>query len=226
VTLHPFTPFVLVGGVAALAFLLPPPVGPVALYGGVLIAALAAGMGGAAVAAGLVLLPLWGFLLLLHGILPGGDGYPAAVAQGARLGAVATASIMLLRGFKPSRFLDAASSRGWSLSAAYLIVSTLQAAPRLRARAASILEAQRARGLRAGGSPWARVRALVPLSLPLVLATLTEVDDRAMALEIRGFRSPGVTRTPLDPPPTTGRDRSLRWGTLILVLAASVWRFG
>src|SRR5690606_8316030 len=56
VTLHPFTPFVLVGGVAALAFLLPPPVGPVALYGSVLIAALAAGMGGAAVAAGLVLL--------------------------------------------------------------------------------------------------------------------------------------------------------------------------
>jgi energy-coupling factor transporter transmembrane protein EcfT len=130
---------------------------------------------------------------------------------------------MLVRTFEPSRFLDAASARGSSLSAAYLVVSTLEAAPRLRRQAAAILEAQRARGLRVGGSPAARLRALVPLTLPLVLGTLSEVDDRAMALEVRGFGG-GHARTPLEPPPTTHVDRALRWGAVSAVIAAGLWR--
>ena len=222
--LHPFTPFALVAGVAFLAFLLPSPSGPVALYLAVAAAAVANRMRSSVLAAAIVTLPLWGFLLLLHGILPGGDGFAAAIAQGARLGAVATASLMLLRAFDPSRFLDAASARGWGLSGAYLVVSTLQAAPRLRAQAAAILEAQRARGLRVGGTPAGRLRALGPLTLPLVLGTLSEVDERAMALEIRAFGG-GHPRTPLDPPATGARDRFLRWSALVAVLGAAAWRF-
>lgn len=221
--LHPFTPFVLVLAAALLAFLLPAPAGPVALYAVIIVAALPNGMTKTVAAGALVSLPLWAFLLLLHVILPGGDGLAAAAAQGARLGAVATASLMLLRTFDPSRFLDAASARGSSLGAAYLVVSTLEAAPRLRRQAATILEAQRARGLRVGGTPAARLRALVPLTLPLVLGTLSEVDARAMALEVRGFGG-GNARTPLDPPATTRRDRLYRWGASVAVVAAAVWR--
>lgn len=222
--LHPFTPFVLVGGVAVLAFLLPAPIGPVALYAAVLVTAVALGMARAALAAALVTLPLWGFLLLLHVLLPGGEGVESATAQGARLGAVATASLMALRAFRPSRFLDAAAARGWTLHAAYLIVATLQAGPRLRARAAGILEAQRARGLRAGGSPVQRLRALVPLTLPLVLGTLSEVDDRAMALEVRGFGGSDHARTPLRAERVSPLDRSLRWGTALAIALAAAWR--
>lgn len=222
--LHPFTPFVLVLATALLAFLLPAPVGPVALYVVVAIAAHLSGMTTTVLAGALVTLPLWGFLILLHAILPGGEGLGAAVAQGARLGAVATASLMLIRSFSPARFLDAASARRSSLDAAYLVVSTLEAAPRLRRQAATILEAQRSRGLRAGGSPANRLRALVPLTLPLVLGTLSEVDDRAMALEIRGLGG-GRARTPLDPPPVTRLDRVLRWGSVLGTAAAAAGRF-
>ncbi|HEU4827745.1 MAG TPA: energy-coupling factor transporter transmembrane component T [Gemmatimonadales bacterium] len=221
--LHPYTPFVLVLATALLAFLLPAPAGPMALYAAVIGAALLSGMTKTVAGGALVTLPLWAFLVLLHVVLPGGDGLAAALAQGARLGAVATASLMLLRSFNPSRFLDAASARGSSLSAAFLVVSTLEAAPRLRRRAAMILEAQRARGLRVGGSPAARLRALVPLTLPLVLGTLSDVDDRAMALEIRGFGG-GNARTPLDPPATTRRDHLYRWGAVAAVVAAAAWR--
>ena len=221
--LHPFTPFVLVLATAILAFLLPAPIGPLALYAGVAVAAHLTGMTTTVVAGALVTLPLWVFLILLHAILPGGEGLGAAVAQGARLGAVATASLMLIRSFSASRFLDAASARRSSLNAAYLVVSTLEAAPRLRRQAATILEAQRARGLRAGGSPANRIRALVPLTLPLVLGTLAEVDDRAMALEIRGLGG-NHARTPLDPPATTRRDQMLRWGSVLGVAVAAAWR--
>jgi energy-coupling factor transport system permease protein len=224
VRLHPYTPFVLVFAIGLLAFLLPAPAGPAALYAIVAATAVTSGMTRAVIAAALVTLPLWVFLILLHAVLPGGDGLAAALAQGSRLGALATASLMLIRVFDPSRFLDAASARGASLSAAYLVVSTLDAAPRLRRQAAAILEAQRARGLRIGGSAAGRLRALVPLTLPLVLGTLSEVDDRAMALEVRGFGG-GHARTPLDPPPVTAVDRFLRWGALLTVTAAAAWRF-
>ena len=221
--LHPYTPFILVLATALLAFLLPAPAGPLLLFAGVAAVALLVRMPRAVGTAILVTLPLWAFLFLLHVVLPGGDGAGAAAAQGARLGAVATASLMLLHSFNPSRFLDAASARGSTLGAAYLVVSTLEAAPRLRRQAAGILEAQRARGLQVGGTPGGRIRALVPLTLPLVLGTLSEVDDRAMALEVRGFGS-GDARTPLDPPSTTWLDHAARWGAFAVVAAAAAWR--
>lgn len=232
---HPFTLFAVVAGVALLAFLLPPPAGPVALYGTVVLLAVLAGAGRAAVRAALICLPLWLLLLLLLAVFGGGarvalgplgvsrGGLAAALAQGARLGAVATASLALFAAFDPSRFLDAVAARGWSFHAAYLVVATLQAAPRFRQRAAGILEAQRARGLRFGGGPVRRLRGLVPLTTPLVLGMLSEADDRAMALETRGLDARGA-RTPLDPPPDRPADRIARWSVAVLVLAALAWR--
>ncbi|HEU4700345.1 MAG TPA: energy-coupling factor transporter transmembrane component T [Gemmatimonadales bacterium] len=236
---HPFTPFVVALAVALLAFLLPGPWGPVALYGVVLALAGATGVGGAARTALLVCLPLWLFLFLLHGVLGEGPrvaagplrlsaaGLALALAQAGRFGAIATASLGLLRAFRPSRFLDAAAARGWPFHLPYLLVATLQAGPRLRHRAGLVLEAQRTRGLRYGGSPLARLRALGPVVLPLVLGALAEVDDRAMALETRGLGAAGhgaVARTPLDPPRDTAGDRLVRWGAALAVLAALVWR--
>ncbi len=229
---HPFTLFAVVAGVAALAFLVPAPAGPIALYALVASLALVTGNARAAGRAALVCLPLWVLLALLHGVGGGFDprsitvsraGLAAAAAQGARLGAVATASLVLFAAFDPSRFLDAVAARGWSFHAAYLVVATLQAAPRFRRRAAAILEAQRARGLRAGGGIAGRVRSLLPLTAPLVLGMLTEADERAMALEIRGLGA-RVPRTALDPPPDRAGDRIARWTTGGLVAAGIAWR--
>lgn len=232
---HPFTLFAITGAAALLAFLLPPPAGPVALYAGIVVLAVIGGVGRSAVRAVLVCLPLWVLLVLLLGLPPGGarlslgvlslsrDGLAAALAQGARLGSVATASLALFACFDPSRFLDAVAERGWSFHAAYLLVATLQAVPRFRQRAAVILEAQRARGLRYRGSPLRRARALVPLTLPLVLGMLSEVDDRAMALETRAVDA-DAARTPLRPLPDRAPDRIVRWTAAALVVAALVWR--
>ena len=133
-----------------------------------------------------------------------------AATQAARLGAIATASLALYASFSPSRFVDAVAERGWPFSASYLVVATLLALPRFRARAAAILEAQRSRGLRLRGNPVNRVRAIGPVTFPLLLGALAEVDERGFALETR-CAGAVTRRTPLDPPRDTVVDRVVRW---------------
>jgi energy-coupling factor transport system permease protein len=215
-TLHPFTPFLLVPAAALLAVLLPAPWGPVVLLLLVLVIALLLGAFRQVGAAVLLTLPLWIFLLILHGAMRGGEGWLAAIAQGTRLTAIILASLLAYRAFRPPRFLDAAATRGWSSSAALLMLATLQAAPRLRARVTRILEAQRSRGLRVRGRALGRARALVPVTLPLILQTLGEVDARAMALDTRGVGT--ARRTALE----VVRMRWLDWVSLLLALVAVI----
>jgi energy-coupling factor transport system permease protein len=232
---HPFTPLVLTLAVAAGAVAAPGPVAATSIYGLTVAIVLAAGVGRAAVRALLPLAPLWFFLFLLHGVLGDGarvsvaglslsrEGLLLAITQAARLGAIATASLGLYASFSPARFVDAVAARGWPFSLSYLVVATLLALPRFRARAATIVDAQRSRGLRIGGSPLNRVRALGPVTFPLLLGALAEVDERGFALESRC--ASGVThRTPLAPPADTGADRVLRWLGALAAAASVGWR--
>src|SRR5205085_11745608 len=119
----------------------------------------------------------------------------------------------------PARLVEAMTEREVSFGATYLLVSTLTMVPRLRARALQILEAQQCRGLRLGGSVVARVAALGPLVLPLVLGALAEVDEQVLALDTRGVGS-GHARTALEPPADSAEQWALRWFCMTVVLGA------
>ena len=58
-------------------------------------------------------------------------------------------------------------------------------------RASVIQAAQRARGLDTEGSLRARLRGVLPLVGPVILSSLTEVEERSLALEVRAFGKPG-----------------------------------
>jgi energy-coupling factor transport system permease protein len=232
---HPFTPLALTFCIAVIALALPGPAAAASVYAATLLLVLAAGVGRAAIQALLPLAPLWLFLFLLHGVLGEGgrmsvlgvslsrDGLLLAATQAARLGAIATASLALYASFSAARFVDAVAERGWSFSAAYLMVATLLALPRFRARAAAILEAQRSRGLRLRGSPLNRVRAIGPITYPLLLGALAEVDERGFALETR-CASGVMKRTALTPPPDSTADCLVRWGGAVAAVGALLWR--
>ncbi len=77
------------------------------------------------------------------------------------------------------------------------------------------------------GRIWRRVRGLVPLAGPLILSSITEVEQRTMALEARGFTAPG-RRTVLRAYPDSAAQRLLRWvlfGGSLALLVASVAGF-
>ena len=114
--------------------------------------------------------------------------------------------------------MEALISRGASHRIAFVVLSAVQMVPRMQARAASILDAQQARGLAVSGSIGSRLRALVPLIGPVLLGSLIDVRERTFALEARGFGARAqrtAYRVVTDPP----GDRVLRWG---LVAAAIV----
>lgn len=219
--LHPFTGLSLAAAAVVLAFALPAPEGALGLSAALALLALCARLGrvlrtGAAFAA-----PFWLFLILIHVVF--GDDPARALTVGGQITAVLLGFLLILASVHPGRLVDALLEKGVPFSVAYLLAATLQAVPRLQARAGVILEAQRCRGLVVSGSPWRRARAVVPLAIPLVLSALAEVDQRAFALESRGVGTV-ARRTPLAPPEDRPLDRSIRAGLLILSAGVIVLR--
>ena len=112
--------------------------------------------------------------------------------------------------------LESLIARGASYRIAFVVLSAVQLVPRMRSRAAAILEAQQARGLSLEGSFVRRIRSLVPLITPVLLGSLVDARERTFALEARGFAArPDRTayRVVADPPID-------RWLRLLIVLAA------
>lgn len=233
---HPFTNGAVALALIALALALPSAAAVALLYLGTVLLAWLSGAG-RGVRRGLVaVFPVWLLLFLLQGVLgdapriaaPWGGtlsqpGLEWALSQGSRLAVIATASLAFASVFDPHRFLQAAIARRWPFGAAFLLVATLDAAERLADQARRLREAQRTRGVHVTGSIAVRVRAVPALVFPLLLASLTEADDRALALETRGLMIVGP-RTVIDPPNDSAIDRVIRWLALLLVSAGVVWR--
>jgi len=233
---HPFTAGSVALLLVLLAVLVPAPNGPPLLYAAVCLVAVASGVGRAVLLGLVVAAPLWLLLFLMHGVLGEGprvaapwggtlsqSGLAWALEQGSRLAAIVTASLGFARAFDPHRFLQAAIARRWPFAAAFLVVATLDAMTRFGEQATRLREAQRTRGLKVRGSLATRARAIPSLVFPLLLASLTEADEHALALETRGLTAPGV-RTALDPPRDTILDHAVRWGALLVLVTALWWR--
>lgn len=174
------------------------------------------------------LLPLALFMLPIHGFLYPGNHtglltwhgltiYQEGLRFGGtillQLAAILTASLLFVFTTHPADFIAALDKAGWPSSMAYIVGSPLLMLPAMRARTGVIKAAQQARGLDSGGSLLGRIRALPPLIAPLVLGAFTEIEQRAIALELRGFRSP-VAKTSLRVVPDSTAQRVVRRGIL------------
>jgi energy-coupling factor transport system permease protein len=108
--------------------------------------------------------------------------------------------------------------RGVSPRLAFVVSASVRAVPAIVVRAGEIADAQRARGLDTEGSPWRRLRGLVPLIGPVLLGSIGDVEERAMALEARGFSRQG-RRSLLWAPADRGVERVARW-LMVLTIPA------
>jgi energy-coupling factor transport system permease protein len=148
------------------------------------------------------------------------EGLDFALETLARIGAISGAITLFYLTTPPSELVLDLERRGVSPRVAFVALASVQTVPALVERAATITAAQRARGLDTEGSLWRRLRGVLPLAGPVLLGSITEVEERTMALEARGFTRPG-RRTLLWWPTDSGRQRLARW-LLVLAIPALV----
>jgi energy-coupling factor transport system permease protein len=142
-----------------------------------------------------------------------------AFANATRIFVMVSSFTIFLITTHPSELMSDLTRRGLPSQFAYVIISTIQILPQMQAKAQTIIAAQRSRGLDTESSFFKRVGALVPLVSPLVFGSLVEVEERAIAIEARGFTSTSV-KTSLYEIPDTGIDQFLRTVLLIIMVAA------
>jgi energy-coupling factor transport system permease protein len=130
---------------------------------------------------------------------------------------------MLLLTTHPSELMSDLTQRGLPGQFAYVVISSLQIIPQMQAKAQTIIAAQRSRGLDTQSSFLRRVGGIFPLVGPLVFGSLVEVEERAIAIEARGFTS-RHPKTFLHQIPDTGSDKVMRWVFTALVLLTILLR--
>jgi len=147
------------------------------------------------------------------------ESFLFAFSNAMRIVVMVSAFTIFLLTTHPSELMSDLTRRGLPGQFAYVIISTLQILPQMQAKAQTIISAQRSRGLETEGGFFKRAGALVPLIGPLVFGSLVEVEERAIAIEARGFTSKHV-KTSLHEIPDTSTDKLLRWFLTALILAS------
>jgi energy-coupling factor transport system permease protein len=175
------------------------------------LAALRAGRLRRVAVAALALAPVALSSVVINSLLPaGGGGLAGALAALLRLLGATLPPTVLFATTEVDDLLGELEARGLGRRPALVVGTALAAVPRTQARAAEVIEAQRARGLDTEGSWWRRLRGVLPMVAPLVIGSLIEVEERALALEARAFGAPGP-RTLLRRLPDSRAQRAARW---------------
>jgi energy-coupling factor transport system permease protein len=119
------------------------------------------------------------------------EGLFAGLSFALRILVALSAMILLIMTVRPDRLMQALREIGLPKSIAYIVLTALQIFPRFQDRANVILDAQQARGLEMQVNWICRIPLLVPMISPLLLSSIVDVEERAMALESRAFNYPG-----------------------------------
>jgi energy-coupling factor transport system permease protein len=153
------------------------------------------------------------------------EGLDFALQVIVRLVVIAMALTLFGLTTEPRAFVVDLEERGLPPRLAFAAAATLETIPLMIERALAIEAAQRARGLDTEGSVVARIRGVIPMVGPVILSSLTEVEERSLALEVRAFGRPG-RRHLLWTLPDTDLQRALRWVLLAGFAAAVIARVG
>ena len=152
-------------------------------------------------------------------IAPKQEGALFALISVGRIVLMMSAFILFAMSTRPDTLMISLKQVGVPSSLAYIIVTTLQIIPRFQSKASTILDAQRSRGLETEGNLLVRSRAFVPIVLPLVLGSLVDVEERAIAIEARGFNSTKNETSLIEIPDTKNQRLARKMFVVLMILS-------
>ena len=124
---------------------------------------------------------------------------------------------------KPATLVDDLEQAGFSPRFGYMISSVFQIIPQMMGTMNTIMDAQRSRGLETEGNLITRAKSFLPLISPVVMSSLINTRERAIALEIRGFEA-GQKKTYLREGKMKTSDRVLCLVMAVVIAGAIVVR--
>lgn len=124
---------------------------------------------------------------------------------------------------KPVELVEDLERAGFSPKIGYVISSVFQIVPQMSGTMNTIMDAQRSRGLETEGNLITRAKSFLPLISPVVMSSLINTRERAIALEVRGFAA-GQKKTYLRENKMKNRDRVLCVIMLTVMIVAIVIR--
>lgn len=130
---------------------------------------------------------------------------------------------ILVLSAKPSELVEELEKRGFSRRMGYIITSVFQIVPQMTGTMNTITDAQRSRGLETEGSLLTRAKAFLPLISPVVMSSLINTRERAVALGVRGFAAKQKKTYLADRTPHRG-DTPITVVLLAMIAAALLWR--
>lgn len=151
------------------------------------------------------------------------EGLAFATRGAGRILLIVSSFLLLTFTTRADELMLSLSQHGVPNSITYIMLTTLQIVPRFQSKASTILDSQRSRGLETEGNLWVRFKALFPLIQPLVLGSIIDIEERAIALEVRAFGNPGP-KTSLLELHDTAAQRIVRWLLVLATVAFLIWR--
>jgi energy-coupling factor transport system permease protein len=124
---------------------------------------------------------------------------------------------------KPSDLIETLVRKGLSPRIGYVLSSVLQIIPQMTSTMETIMDAQRSRGMETEGKLSVRIKAFFPLIGPVVMNSLINTRERAMALEVRAFNSK-VKKTFLNVEKKYAFNTVIQFIIIALIILAVIWR--
>lgn len=152
------------------------------------------------------------------------EGLERGITFAARILGVGTPLVLAVQLSSRRRVMLELERRRVPPKATYVVVAALNLIPETRKQMDAILDAQRARGVETDANWFVRTRAFLPTLVPLILSSILSVEEKALALQSRGFTLSGA-RTSLYTVADTRRDRGLRvtlWGLLAVAVVGRI----
>lgn len=124
---------------------------------------------------------------------------------------------------KPSDLVEGFVRIGLSPRIGYVFISVFQIIPQMTETMSTITDAQRSRGMETEGNLITRIKAFFPLISPVVMSSLINTRERAIALEVRGFNSRNQ-KTFLNEAVKIKGDKLIKTVLSLIILASLIWR--
>ena len=102
----------------------------------------------------------------------------------------ASVFVWLFQSTQNKELSRALEDRGMNYKVVYVFLSSMQMIGVLNNKSKTIMNAQRARGVETEGNIFVRAKAFFPTMVPLVLSSITDMEERVLTMESKGFNAP------------------------------------